>query len=413
MTVLLTCAKCGRTDDTSDPGLSGITFDSISETMRCGNCLPPIPSNGNGHHEGVITESLGAGVMTPSLPRDRYAGRRIDLAKLLAQPRQPTPWRVHDVVADGTLTIVSGEAGSGKSWLAQALCTGVARGQTVAGLLCRKGAALYVDSEMGPQMFVDQRLRLAGVTTPEFEYIDAMGLDLSKPGDLEWLRGEIEATGAKLVVIDSFRRLVPSKAENDSDDMAPAVAALAKLARDTGAAIILVHHKGDSEKFFRGSSAIKDQADALFALLRDPDDEHAPRRLRCRGGRGKMRYAPEPPDVFMDIRPENGGVAEADAPPARGPVVLARDAVAVAIKAALPAQYKKEVADKIGRHDRDRAFTEAWKVLERAGEIVQIDGVWTRESSAESLGSDVMTPSDPDRGERLLEDNADLAGGAS
>ena len=118
---------------------------------------------------------------------------------------------MHDVVADGTLTIVSGESTAGKSWLAQALCTGIARGHTVAGLLCVKGRALYIDAEMGPRMFVDQRLRPTGVKVAEFVYIDAMGLDISTPSDLAWVRGKIEETGANLVVIDSLRRLTPSK----------------------------------------------------------------------------------------------------------------------------------------------------------------------------------------------------------
>jgi hypothetical protein len=203
----------------------------------------------------------------------RYRGRHVDLRPLLAAPVRPIPWRVEGLVADGTVTILSGESGSGKSWVAQGCCTGVERGTAVAGLPCAQGRALYVDAEMGPAMFVDQRLRPAGATEPEFEYIDGMGLDISKPNDLAWLRDKIEETGANLVVFDSLRRLTPSKAENDSDDMAPVVGAIAKLARDTGAAILLVHHKGDGEKFSRGSTAIKDQADALFGLLRESEDE--------------------------------------------------------------------------------------------------------------------------------------------
>jgi hypothetical protein len=339
--------------------------------------VPELPSS-NGRHE-------------PS-PPDRYAGRVVDLDALLAKPPEPIPWRVHDVVADGTLTIVSGESSAGKSWLAQALCTGVARGHTVAGLPCVEGTALYIDAEMGPRMFVDQRLRPTGVKAAEFAYIDAMGLDISTPGDLAWVRGEIERTGANLVVIDSLRRLTPSKSENDSDDMAPAVAALAKLARDTDAAIVLVHHKGDSEKFFRGSTAIKDQADALFALLRDPDDEEAPRRLRCRGGRGKMRYAPEPPDVYLNISPEEGGVASSDPPEDPGPQVPAREAVATAIKAALPAKTKKEVADKVRRRTDDKTFRDAWNDLRAAGELAEINGVWEGDGSHQPLGNPTTTP---------------------
>jgi archaellum biogenesis ATPase FlaH len=335
----------------------------------------------------------GNGVSYPS--SDRYDGRVVDLDALLAKPPEPIPWRVHDVVADGTLTIVSGESGAGKSWLAQALCTGVARGRAVAGLPCVKGTALYIDAEMGPRMFVDQRLRPTGAKIAEFKYVDAMGLDISTPGDLAWVRGQIEQTGANLVVIDSLRRLTPSKSENDSDDMAPAVAALAKLARDSGAAIVLVHHKGDSEKFFRGSTAIKDQADALFALLRDPDGEHAPRRLRCRGGKGKMRYAPEPPDVYLDISPEEGGVAGSDPPEEPEPQIPIRHAVAQAIKAALPAKTKAEVALKVGRPRNDVTLAAAWKELQDAGEVVEINGVWQLSSYLQTLGTTGKTTPDP------------------
>jgi hypothetical protein len=266
----------------------------------------------NGCPEGPIRDAIpgfdegggGHGGLGDQRTRTtRYEGRHIDLGPLLSAPAKPIPWRVDDLVADGTVTVLSGESGSGKSWLAQALCTGVRRGTSVAGLPCTPGKALYVDAEMGPQMFVDQRLRPAGITTPEFEYIDAMGLDVSKPSDLGWLKSKIVGLGVNLVVIDSLRRLAPSKAENDSDDMAPTIAAIAKLARDTGAALLLIHHKGDGQKFYRGSTAIRDQTDALFALLREgqPDDDERQddgvRRLRCRGGRGKMRYAPEPSDV--------------------------------------------------------------------------------------------------------------------
>jgi hypothetical protein len=254
----------------------------------------------------------------------------------------------------------------------------VATGRPVAGLACEQGAALYVDAEMGPEMFANQRLRPAGITAPPFEYIDAMGLDVSLGHDLAWLRAQIEEVGARFVVVDSLRRLVPSKAENDSDDMAPTVAALAKLARDTSAGILLIHHRGDSEKFYRGSTAIKDQCDALFALLRDSDeDDNLVRQLRCRGGKGKMRYAPEPPDVFMMISPFDGGVVGCDRPSA--PISsssrsVVREEVKQAILAALrekPEKAKSDVAALLDRGRDDYTFKGAWSELERAKQIAQ------------------------------------------
>lgn len=323
------------------------------------------------------------GVVVPAAPTTtgyhhnksgRYTGRRVDVADLLSRPPEPIPWRVHDVVADGTLTIISGEAGSGKSWLAQALCTGVQHGRTTAGLLCVRGKALYVDGEMGARMFVDQRLRPTGTTTADFDLIDAMGLDVSTEWDLAWLRAQIVDTDANFVVIDSLRRLSPSKSENDSDDMAPVVSAIAKLARDTGAAILLIHHKGDGEKFFRGSTAIRDQADALFGLLREGEDGDV-RRLSCNRGKGKMRYAIEPPDRFLVIAPEAGGVAACDAPEAgsKQPVLYV---VKEEILAVLPISTKSEAAKRIGRSRDDVTFRKAWDDLYEAGTITADHGQW-------------------------------------
>lgn len=316
-----------------------------------------------------------------------------------------------DLVADGTVTVLSGEAGSGKSWLCQALCTGVALGLPVAGLGCVRGQSLYIDAEMGPQMFVDQRLRPAGVSVPLFQYIDAMGLDIAT-SDLDWIKAKIEDTGANFVVIDSLRRLSPSKSENDSDDMAPVVGTIAKLAADTGAAILLTHHKGDSAKFYRGSTAIKDQADALFGLLRDNDeeefDDNLVRRLRCRGGKGKMRYAPEPEDVFLMVSPEDGGVVACGPPVSAADTRKAptREAVKAEILAALPAKTKSEVASVLDRRNDDRTFRDAWVELERARMIAQEGGRWVVVVVSDPRGPDDhhhSSKEEQERAERLFD----------
>jgi hypothetical protein len=316
----------------------------------------------------------------------RYAGRHVDLAAMLARPAKPAALRVSGLVADATLTILSGESGSGKSFLAQGLCIGVARGQRVAGMVCVKGKALYIDAEMGKEMFAEYRLRPAGLTGKEFEYIDAMGLDLSKANDLGWIERKISELGADFVVIDSLRRAAPSKKENESDDMAPTVGAFAKLARDTNAAILLIHHKGKGDALARGSSAIYDQADALYGLLR-LDDQPRVRRLTTRHGK-PPRYMEDPRDRFLTINPRGGGVAAADAPEPDGPKVSVQESVAMGIKAALPATTKKDVAEKLGRPPTDVTFRRAWSQLEAADEIKQVAGVWDRSYYSPTLGAE-------------------------
>jgi hypothetical protein len=317
---------------------------------------------------------------------DRYDGREVDLAELLTQPFKPIPWRIENVVADGTLTVIAGEATAGKSWLGQAFCSAVVQGEMVIGLMCAQGRALYFDGEMGPQMFVN-RLRPSGVVDPGYRYIDAMGLDVTRDDDLRWLKRKITEAEANLVVIDSLRRLAPSKAENDSDDMAPTVSALAKLARDTGAAIVLLHHKGESEKFYRGSTAIRDQCDALFGLLRpDGDDDGPVRCLRC-GAKGKMRYAPAPRDVWLSIDPDDGSLSEADAPDGPAASLTAAAAMRDEILAALPFQTKQEAAEKVGRNMRTPAFAAAWKGLRDSRRLVRTEDASGVSAWSDSLGA--------------------------
>jgi hypothetical protein len=240
--------------------------------------------------------------------RGRYDGRRMDLGALLALPRQEQRWRVDGVVRDGTLTIISGKAGSGKSWVGVAFAYGVVTGRLAGGLCCEQGRAVVFDAEMGADLYAD-RLREAGLTAA-FPVYDAMGLDLANDGDLGWFEQVIRDERANYVMIDSLRRLAPKAKEKDSDDMALIVARAARLSRTTGAGIVVIHHQGDSdEKLYRGSTGIIDQADALFGLLRVEGEENV-RKLTCGGGKGKMRYAVEPADRWLRLMTADGVIVE-------------------------------------------------------------------------------------------------------
>jgi AAA domain len=282
----------------------------------------------------------------------------VDVAALLGEPDMETDWRCEGIVADGSVTLLAGSAGDGKTWLAHGLAAGVARGEPFAGIDCTKGNALVIDAEMGARMSI-KRFRIAGIG-PEVALVDAMGLDLSNDDDFAFLAWDIERKGANFVVLDSLRKLTPGKRENDSDDMAPLVAKIGKLARDANAAIILIHHRGKGESHaYRGSTAIGDQSDAVAILSRK---EGNLRRLTYKGGKAP-RYAPEPDDFFLRFAPEEGGFVAAEAP-------STDEQMAADILDAAPAPNRAQLAKSLGTQSGASRFKRLCDELEAAGHLL-------------------------------------------
>jgi AAA domain-containing protein len=247
----------------------------------------------------------------PTAGKDRYAGRILDVAAMLAAAREPIPWRCEKFAADGYLTVLAGRGKEGKTWLAMALACGVALGRAAAGIPCAKGRAILFDAENGPRLIKD-RFHAIGVTADmHVQPVDCGGLRIVR--DLPWFRKVIEDRRANLVVFDSLRVLSSGAKENDGDDMEPIITALKQLARETGAAIILIHHRGKSEtNEYRGTSVILDQTDMLFRLGRvHPDGKHR-RKVETVG----CRVAEEPDPRWVSIEPEHSRnlvfVSEAD-----------------------------------------------------------------------------------------------------
>jgi hypothetical protein len=185
-----------------------------------------------------------------------------------------------------------------KSWLMM-LSAAAAHSGTgpVAGYRTTNGPALYLDAEMGPRV-LGRRFQLAGLPPDAFHVAD--GFRLRLPQSKAKIAALIRATGARLVVMDSLRRLAPGAREDKSDDMSPIMACLAELSRDLDVAIVLIHHRSTKEGAAetRGSSAIEDQADIVLAFERAKDDpDERRRRLRT----VKFRPDEEPAPTWVRI----------------------------------------------------------------------------------------------------------------
>ncbi|HZW91607.1 MAG TPA: AAA family ATPase, partial [Candidatus Eremiobacteraceae bacterium] len=66
-------------------------------------------------------------------------------------------WCVEDMIAKGSVTLISAESGTGKTWLAYYIAGRVAHGTPILGRQVKQSKVLYLDGE-NPLYLVKQRL---------------------------------------------------------------------------------------------------------------------------------------------------------------------------------------------------------------------------------------------------------------
>ena len=209
----------------------------------------------------------------------------------------------------GTVGIFIATGGSGKSNLAIALCRDIAIGKDLLKLTGKagpnpfvpapqtQGTAVYVTKEETPNQVTRRTQALA--KKMEFDdiklvkkhmgvvcisgYVDLLHDREAAIALLKRLATEAVAVGARLLVIDTMRRFHTGE-EISSEAMAQVLEALEEIARDTGAAVLILHHcnkqsvlmgSADSAAAARGSTTITDNARFVMYASRMTAEESA------------------------------------------------------------------------------------------------------------------------------------------
>lgn len=243
----------------------------------------------------------------------------LDLAALANIRAKPVSFAIERLAPMGEVTLFTGPGSAGKSLLAQQLCTVSAAAigtlgnvGSCLGLAVKAGPAIYTTCEdTGEHLhFRQERLcetlgipmaslagklhlvSLRGELGNELECCDAKG-NYSPTAAYHRLAATIKATGAKLVALDNVAHLFAGN-ENDRHDVTRFVNLLNRLARDTGAAIILVGHPNKSGDTYSGSTAWLNavRSQVWMDTPRDPEGHVLDRDARTLSI-GKANYAPK------------------------------------------------------------------------------------------------------------------------
>lgn len=178
------------------------------------------------------------------------------------------PWLIDGLIPARAITVLAGEPGAGKTWLALMIAKAVKFGGEFLGYRATQGGVLYLDRE-NPLPLVRDRLEIicggAGVLSPWGNWCADEPPLIGDPRLLDFAKQGL------LIVFDSLIRFHKAENENDASEMSKIMAQLRALA-NAGGTVVALHHKAKSEtSSYRGSSDIAGGADAVFALAKRDD----------------------------------------------------------------------------------------------------------------------------------------------
>lgn len=236
---------------------------------------------------------LESGVFPPldELDDDSRASRA-KLVKLSDVQRERIDWLWPGYLARGKLHVIDGDPGLGKStattdWAAR-VTTGNSWPDGQPG--CDPAGVVLLSAEDGlgdtirPRLEaagadLDRVVALTGIRTADHETGEMYERLPALPGDIPKIRQAVEQVDAAVVIIDPLMAYLGGDVNSHRDqDVRRALAPLARMGEETGAAVILVRHNtkgGGSNALYRGGGSIGiiGAARLGFTFARDPEDE--------------------------------------------------------------------------------------------------------------------------------------------
>lgn len=200
-------------------------------------------------------------------------------------------WLWHDRIPSGSITLLVGDGGLGKSLLTVELAARLSRGELEGEQYGRAAASLLLSVEDDSETTIKPRLLAANADLSHVHYLqdDAAGGGLlTLPDDHATLSEWVAELNIKLVVFDPLTAFLSERVDSYKDQSVRRVLGpLAAFARQWDVAFLGVMHvnrrdTADSSARISGSSAFRNAARSALIFGTDPSDpegKDGPRRV--------------------------------------------------------------------------------------------------------------------------------------
>lgn len=186
----------------------------------------------------------------------------------------PIEWLWPSVLPVGSLTLLGGAPGMGKSQAAISMAATIsAGGAWPTGEQADAGAALVLEAEDDLARTVKPRLEAAGANTKRVGL--GKTVDLTEGADrldAEWKR----RPGLRLIVLSPIRKFIGNSEHHGNTGVRDVLAPVLSWAEDRRVALLGICHppKGkENKEAFAGSAAILEVARAAYSVIPDPDSK--------------------------------------------------------------------------------------------------------------------------------------------
>lgn len=227
------------------------------------------------------------GTTDPEAPPSRF----LDWAELWAGDPGDTQWIIEPLIAAGQSVAVYSPAKTGKSLLALEIAAAVATGRATLGNPPRPAVSvLYIDHENTRD---DLRNRLEALGYGPDDDLSRLHYSLLadwEPLDTDAGGQQLTAAatehGAALVILDTVSRAISGE-ENSADTFLALYRHTGRRLKRDGVAMLRLDHSGkDATRGQRGSSAKRDDVDAVWSLLARSENALTLSREASRTGYG-------------------------------------------------------------------------------------------------------------------------------